>query len=143
MNLGEIQLFNGPNQLTGLGSLATGSVSGYPISNCFDDNVNSFCHSDDYGRNPWLQIDVTGLVFDKVVIYNRQDCCSFRIVGARIAIITSTGLVSWQSTFATESLEYTFYTIPMPTAEPTSPRYRKYRVRIYVLCFTTHLSNAF
>ena len=122
LNLGEIQLFNGPNQLTGLSSLATGSVrSDLPISNCFDDNVNSFHSSADYDRNPWLQIDVTGLVFDKVIIYNRQDYGSFRIVGARIAIITSTGLVTWQSTFDTDSLEYTFYTIPMPSAEPTSP----------------------
>ena len=119
INLAEVQLFDSSIQLAGLGSRASISSvfeNNYPASNCFDGNLNSLCHSiPNADTNPWLQIDLTGLVFNKIVIYNRQDVCVNRIVRACIAIVTSTGEVRWQSTFATSSLEYTFYPF-LPTS---------------------------
>ena len=124
MNLGEIQLFNGFNQLLGLLSLAAISSeyltaeAYYSISNCFDGNIATLCITADNDINPWLQIDVTGLKFDSIVVYNRNDeCgyfCSSRIGGARIALVTDDGMVKWSSTFNSVLPQYTF-AIPSTT----------------------------
>ena len=116
INLGEIQLFNGPDQLRDLESRASMSswYGGNMVGNCFDGYTNSICHSsaEVYMNDPWLQVDITGLVFDTIVIYNREDgcgsLCSSRIVGARIALIRDDGVVEWSSTFATDQPQYTF-----------------------------------
>ena len=114
LNLGEVKLYNGNIQLPDLVSRASMS-SEYltpfeyiPLRNCFDGNIDSFCSSRNGDQNPWLQVDITGLEFDRVVVENRKDCCSFRIVGARIALMTATGVVKWSSTFAIDQTQYTF-----------------------------------
>ena len=112
INLAEIQLYNGINEIKGLGLLATSS-SCHPLSslsNAFDGDSNTIFHTDDKNdQNPWIQINVTNLVITKIIVVNRPTCgvdlgiCQRRIVGASISLISKTvngsSSIIWSNTF--------------------------------------------
>ena len=117
ITLAEIQLFNGAEQLAvDLQSRVSLNYPWYghaPVTNCFDGDTTTICHSNAEAcmNEPWLQVDFTDLVFDSIVVYNRNDCgsiCSSRIVGTRIALIAGEGMVKWNSTFDSDMQKYTF-----------------------------------
>ena len=96
INLAEIQLYDGINEIKGLGLLATSSSSLSVLSYAFDGDSNTFFHTDTNDHNPWIQINVTNLVITKIFVFNRQTCgmnldiCQRRIVGASISLISKT-----------------------------------------------------
>ncbi|KAL7841804.1 hypothetical protein SRHO_G00254950 [Serrasalmus rhombeus] len=78
-----------------LGGYATQSVSSYTehyasrsIDRNKDTNFNNYsCSTTDYVDSPWWRVDLLGVYeISSVVITNRGDCCSERIIGAEIRI---------------------------------------------------------
>jgi hypothetical protein len=112
INLLEVQLFNNNVQIDR--NLLTFRLSSekdsttFPTSNCNDGIVfggaQYICHSG-YETNPTLTI-VSPQAFDKVVVYNRLDCCPSRINGATITAINYQ--VSKSTTFPGTYTVYTF-----------------------------------
>jgi len=85
INLAEVQLFNNNVQVPRDKLTLTLSTIYWAVENCNDGDFTTICHSN-WGSadpNPSLTI-VTTAVFDTVVVYNRQNCCSQRIEGATI-----------------------------------------------------------
>ena len=119
INLGEVQLFSKGVQIPAaqLTFTISSTYSGSPASNCNDGSASTMCHSADGDNNPTLTI-TSPTVPDYVVVYNRQDCCQGRIVGATISV-TQWGSVLFAGTFIDTLNQYTF-TIPgKPRRAPT------------------------
>ena len=79
-------------------------------SNCIDDSSANMCHTIDSPQG-WLVITVTGYSVNKVVVYNRNDCCQDRINDAKLIYsydFASTFIVHQSSFGSTSSLVYTF-----------------------------------
>eukprot|EP01035_Chromulina_nebulosa_P029038 gene29038-biopygen18566 len=93
ISLNEVQLFNNGVQIPRESLVVTLS------------NVD-LCHTADGDTNPTMTI-VSAVAFDKVVVYNRFDCCRERITGATITA-SSNGLSRF-TTFPSSAAEvYTF-----------------------------------
>jgi hypothetical protein len=106
INLAELKLFFNGQQLSCLTIAISAAHPSFPVSNCNDGNVNNFCHSLSGDANPSLTI--TGIsALDRVVVYNRVDCCQARIVGATISYLVS-NQVMWTSTFVGTLSSYDF-----------------------------------
>ncbi len=84
----------------------------HAVSKCFDNNLNSACHTAASDSNPYLIFTVNSNI-DNIVIYNRYDCCSNRIVGATFSVYDANMELYYESTFATQSSVYNFI-IPEP-----------------------------
>ncbi|KAL7855504.1 hypothetical protein AOLI_G00191080 [Acnodon oligacanthus] len=78
-----------------LGGYATQSASSYTehyASRSIDGNKNTdfndkFCSTTDYADSPWWRVDLLNMYeISSVVITNRGDCCTQRIIGAEIRI---------------------------------------------------------
>ena len=90
INLREIKLYNNGVQLFGLYATISRTLNDdvyFRPSKCIDNDVsdvnhNGLCHST--GSNPWLVIDLRGQQANKIVIYNRVNCCGERILGANV-----------------------------------------------------------
>jgi hypothetical protein len=88
--LREVRLYNNGVPLFGLYATMSRTFSDsarFRPSKCIDNDVNDvndegICHST--GPNPWLVIDLRGQQANKIVIYNRENCCGERIVGANV-----------------------------------------------------------
>jgi hypothetical protein len=117
IDLLEVQLFNNNDQIsTNLLNFTfsteyTGNTygsSGFPASNC-NDGITSggfqYICSSALETNPTLTI-VSLVAFDKVVVYNRLDCCQDRIDGATIT--TTINEVSKSTTFPGSYSVYIF-----------------------------------
>ena len=75
---------------------------------CNDGNLATVCHTMTGDTSPTLTItSASPLLVDKVVIYNRQDCCTSLIVGATIEV-RKVDVVQWQSIFVSDKPVYTF-----------------------------------
>ena len=119
INLLEVMLFNNGQQATCLTFALSSAHPDGPASLCNNGNVNDLVPCYTYGANPSLT--VTGIsALDRVVVYNRVDCCAARIVGARITYLQS-NQVMWTSTFDVARVSYDFRvtTTPSPTPAPT------------------------
>ena len=81
----------------------------YPASDCNDANLYDFCHTCDCGTDgDGAKLTITSPIpVDQVVVYNRYDCCQYRIVGATITLIQG-GVQKWQDSFAIEDRSYSF-----------------------------------
>ncbi len=109
--MGEVQLGRGgmqipTSQLSLSMSSTHGSNSDFSASKCFDGNLQSNCHTE--GNDPIPKLTITSLFpVDKVVVYNRAECCHTWIVGATITL-SAGGKQIWQK--AIDSIEniYTF-----------------------------------
>jgi hypothetical protein len=73
-----------------MGPSLAGNAIAYPASNCFDGDVNTFCHSDSHlsTDDPWIRLDYGQTVYPQIVkIVNRQNCCQERVAPSiRIAV---------------------------------------------------------
>jgi hypothetical protein len=109
INLGEVQLFNNgsPIPRDQLTFTLNGQYNNYPASLCNDGNIYNFCNS--AHSDPALTI-VSTMPFDKVVVYNRNDCCQHRIVGATITVGINGQLKA--TTFPSATAVYTFAVYP-------------------------------
>ena len=68
---------------------------------CIDDDVTTLCHSGNapvgdsiFSDNPWLSIQLNsglGSAVDRVVIHNRDDCCSERLSPFEVWVGTASG----------------------------------------------------
>ena len=115
--------YNYHNNLSIALSATTSSVQpdNVPVaSNCID-GVTTYsvcpngchpylCHTQSGGQQ-WLVITITGYRVNKVVVYNRIDCCQHRINGATITYsndFAGTSIIHQSSFGSTSSLVYTF-----------------------------------
>ena len=120
LNLAEVQLFNRGQQLSRDGltfSMGSEYNSGqYPASNCNDGVIpasasdpRNFCHTD---APPFstltIQINSGVTAVDQIKIWNRVDCCQFRINGATVAAYASGALVWSTIVPSTSALMYSF-----------------------------------
>ena len=120
INLNEIQVFNAGQQLPQLSSVVSSTLgSKWDSTFLFDRRLSTggswdgFYHSAD--ANPWLYVNLTNKAFDKIIVYNRDDCCHDRIVGATISLTSDqAGLKPmWKSSFGYQQV-YTFYPVSSP-----------------------------
>ena len=59
----------------------------YPNGNFVDGNLNNFVHTSCYDV-PWIEVDLGGMTdIYKIVVYNRVDCCQYRIVGTILQLM--------------------------------------------------------
>ena len=104
INLIEIELFNAGVQIPVTELTYTASSSReFALSNCFDGilygtNTGGICCTSSYGDSSPTVTIMSAVAVDQVVVYNRVDCCQYRIVGATITI-TRNGVLQWASTF--------------------------------------------
>jgi hypothetical protein len=114
INLNEVQLFNNGVQIpreslvVTLSSVLQPTTVQAPAANCNDGitNNNIFCHTAGTDTKPTMVI-VSAVAFDKVVVYNRQDCCKERISGATITA-SSNGLSRFTTFPSTSADSYSF-----------------------------------
>ena len=97
LNLAQILVYSsegGPNLITP--STKVTKPSGwngdqFPSSNFVNQNGNqwwNFVHTSCADADPWIEVDLGSVVrIYKVVVWNRQDCCQYRIVGTRLSIL--------------------------------------------------------
>jgi hypothetical protein len=112
INLAEVKLFRSGNQI--LNHLLTFTLSSthsvdYVASNCNDGSVlSNSCHTGRGDPDPTLTI-VSNIVFDKVVVYNRNECPD-RIKGATITatINGQSKATTFPSTSAAADSVFTF-----------------------------------
>ena len=124
INLREIQVFNNGIQLSGLHAVMSRTFndnSTYNAMKCIDNDTNDFYDDGSYGlchsssENSWLLIDLNGQAIDKIIVYNRRDCCGDRISGANIKITNdyNGNNITWQSIFPYVNYhEYLFHICP-------------------------------
>eukprot|EP01036_Dinobryon_divergens_P062006 gene62006-biopygen37848 len=119
ISLNEVQLFNNGVQIpreslvVTLSSEFQSTTIKTPAANCnngvtppYTGKDVDLCHTADGDTNPTMTI-VSAVAFDKVVVYNRFDCCRERITGATITA-SSNGLSRF-TTFPSSAAEvYTF-----------------------------------
>ena len=110
ISFAEIQLFSEGVQIPSsllLFTFTSIDVDMYHASNCNDGLFTTFCQSTlDSDISPTLMI-TSPYPVDEIVLYNRDDCCQHRAVGATITVSTG-GLVSWKSTVKTSAMLYLF-----------------------------------
>ena len=59
----------------------------HPPSNLMDGNLNNFAHTLEAEDGMWMRVYLeTQSSVTKVIVYNRDDCCKDRIVGASVFI---------------------------------------------------------
>jgi hypothetical protein len=91
MNIAEVQVFDASGAKVSVGKPVTMS-SGYqgdmfPGRNLTDGNNGNFAHTSCSDRG-WMMIDLGSEVMVSVVrVFNRTDCCQFRLVGTRVELI--------------------------------------------------------
>lgn len=135
INLAELQLFYNGVQLSGLRVVQSSTLSsdgGYPAGNLVDGNTATFQVTGPSDPYPWVAVDITGLLFDTVVIYNRWDrggnhAESLRAVGATIGVFTDAAgsALIWSSNQLFSSNRQVF-TLAAVAAAQKSVVYRTY-----------------
>ena len=86
LNLAEVEAYGPSNgKLSPVSAELRLTHPSFPASLCINGNTGDFCHGD--GPVDWLEIDFGfPQKMSKIVVYNRPDCCQFRIVGAVVSI---------------------------------------------------------
>ena len=82
--------------------------SGTPCSVAFDGTLSARSHPSIYhSANPnsdWMQVDLGGdFKVDRVVYYNRADCCQARIVGTKVELLSANNLVIGRALITTSA----------------------------------------
>ena len=104
LNIGELKVFdaNGVNILTAAAVDTENSklssffkkIEYYPISNLWDNNVQTFAHSDG-GKESAIQtatvVFTSPVQASSIVMFNRIDCCQDRIAGGTLNAFDSAG----------------------------------------------------
>ena len=92
MNIAEVQIFNQDNVNIAIGKTVTMS-SGYagndmfPGKNLVNTNTSDFAHTS-CGDKGWMKIDLGEPThISKITVFNRVDCCQFRLIGTIVEII--------------------------------------------------------
>lgn len=75
------------------------SGDSYPIGNVTDGNLDNFAHTACNGSDvPWMEVDLGAEVsISQLVVHNRKDCCTGRVVGAQLEILNKDRRVLWRS----------------------------------------------
>ena len=109
INLAEVQLFSKGVQIpTSQLSFTLSSIYGNAYASyCNNGNLYDYCHSGSGDSNPTLTIS-SPIIPDKIVVYNRVDCCQFRIDGATISMRLSGGQL-WSRNFVGSQTSYTYF----------------------------------
>ncbi|XP_063681935.1 fucolectin-7-like [Bolinopsis microptera] len=106
MNLSEAE---GENMLTIASAEMKNHYGPYPPSNLMDGDLNNFAHTLEAEDGMWMRVNLeTQSSVTKVIIYNRQNCCQERIVGASVFIKTGNEQVTDCGKISSEESTYTF-----------------------------------
>lgn len=85
----------------------------YACSKANDGKVDSrFAHTDNEPFPYWRSTFAQKSKVNKVVIFNRPDCCQERLTGARISLLGEDGSVVWTSSPLDNSRKQTLYVPP-------------------------------
>ena len=100
MNIGEIQVFSGTNNIAKGKSVTMSSqfsATDFPGTFLVDEIFTNFAHTS-CNEKGWMTIDLgTDQPITSIKVYNRQDCCSGRIIGAVLQISNSSGQTVYTS----------------------------------------------
>ena len=140
LNLVELQAFNtkGPSPSTNLAlgkpvfadSYDTRALAGLNFPWVLTDGAMNGFFATDYLSNsngrlePWVFVDLgRPTAVTQVVLYNRVDCCSDRVIGAKLAVLDSNQNVLFSQQITAAQLVYTFnLNLPLlPPAPPPAP----------------------
>ena len=78
---------SGENMLTIVSAEMKNQFETYYPSNLMDGNLNNFAHTKKVEDGMWMRVNLkTESSVTKVIVYNRDDCCKDRIVGASVFI---------------------------------------------------------
>ena len=115
LNLAQILVFatkGGPNLITPSTAVTkpdgwSGDV--FPVKNFVDGRGDSFVHTSCSGV-PWIEVDLGKTTpIDKVVVWNRNDCCQSRVVGTVLSILDEDKAVVYLSNpITTTNMTYTW-----------------------------------
>ncbi len=66
-------------------------LTGYPASNLIDNNISTFCHTNNFS-NDFVQINLPyPIVVSRIELTNRQDCCQNRAINTRVETFPGPG----------------------------------------------------
>jgi len=135
INLGEITAYDKNSKVIKASSIQLSSQHDskkWPSSMCLDgirsakSNAN-FCHTAASDKDPSVVVKYSGATLRKFNIYNRNDCCQSRLVGANFKICTDKNCavkVLFSGKFAKQQNEYNFDLFPKGCRDervPTDP----------------------
>ena len=109
LNIGEIRVYDASNNLIPIvtGNSSSNFNGSFPATNLWDNNNNSFAHTN-CEAGGWFQVDLgSDKPVAKVIITNRQDCCQDRAVNVVVTLANSAGTVMYKSVIKSIASEYT------------------------------------
>lgn len=115
INLNEIELYLNNERVLVSNRTCNTTIStampGAPLHRCFDGDVEaSFCSTGgEGGIRAKITVDTKQRPFDRIVVYNRRDCCQDYILGATIDVENYLHEVVYSAVFDAVREEYTFY----------------------------------
>ena len=111
LNIGEIDVYSkGVNISKGKNVNSYNIHPNFPSKNAVDGNQLSIIHSDKYSLKTWVAIDLGNeYPIDKIQLFNRLDCCTYRTRHIRVDIRDPKGKIVWGSTIMENFPTYTFY----------------------------------
>lgn len=127
MNIGEIQVFSNSVNIAKGKTVTQSSMlaaATFPSTNLVDEVFTNFAHTSCNDKG-WMQINLGSMQsIDSIKVTNRADCCSGRVIGAKIIILNASGVVVFTSdaflgktgqTAPTEGMDgFSVYTITPP-----------------------------
>lgn len=99
MNIGDVEIMSGGVNVA-KGKTVTQSstyASPFPVVNLVDEVFTNFAHTS-CNEAGWMTVDLASdMGIDSIKVTNRADCCSGRIIGAKVEILDSTNKVIYTS----------------------------------------------
>ena len=132
MNIGDIQVLSAGTNIA-KGKLVTQSSryaeADFPVTNLVDEVFTNFAHTS-CKESGWLSIDLgSDVSIDSIKVINRKDCCSGRIIGAKLEVTDSANKVIYTSeafkgktgqTAPVEGMDgFAVYTVTLPSTVVT------------------------
>jgi len=100
LNIAEIEVYSGGVNVAKDKSVTQSSMydaAKFPSSFLVDGDRTNFAHTscEDIG---WMMIDLgADTTIEKIVVYNRTDCCNGRTIGAKLSILDASNSAVWTS----------------------------------------------
>ncbi|PSK90400.1 glycine-rich protein [Taibaiella chishuiensis] len=124
LHLAEIRAIEsgtGANVALGKGGIASGTSSGFPITNLTDNNPATYWHSQNPSSNEYVQLDLgAAYLLDRVELVNRQDCCWERAASLQLILNNAAGVTYTSTAINAYQNQNNGYTTSWPVVAPSS-----------------------